>query len=400
MPTPIRNSLWNLRFYYFMLAAGGGFLFPFINLFYANRGLSGTEIGLLGTVGSIAALVVAPLWGRYSDAAPSPRRVLQFGMLATSVCMLCLSQQTLFIWMAIFVTLDALLSAGVGPLTDSIVLAITRGEGSGFGSVRLWGSFGWAVTTLIGGWLIEQTGLFTMFAGYAVCGLISIVLVGLIHTNRRPADRGDARPIPTSQPRASARQVVRAMLGDRALVGFAIALSVIWFAGAGFRQFEPLFLVQLGAGETIIGLASTIGALVELPGMLWADRLARRFGAERLLRVSFVLDAVRLSGVFIAPSVPMILISHAIDGVAYSFYAVALVEFIGEHAPDRQVTTTMAVFTVTLPSLIRMIAAPVSGSAFDAFGAHWLYIIAAGGTIVAWMVMRFMATVRRAPRTA
>jgi len=47
-----------------------------------------------------------------------------------------------------------------------------------------------------------------------------------------------------------------------------------------------------------------------------------------------------------------------------------------------------------------MIAAPVSGSAFDAFGAHWLYLIAAGGTIVAWVVMRFIATVRRAPRTA
>jgi len=96
----------------------------------------------------------------------------------------------------------------------------------------------------------------------------------------------------------------------------------------------------------------------------------------------------------------MILISHAIDGVAYSFYAVSLVEFIGERAPDRQVTTTMAVFTVTLPSLIRMIAAPVSGSAFDAFGAHWLYTIAAGGTIVAWLVMRFMVAARYAPRTA
>jgi PPP family 3-phenylpropionic acid transporter len=401
MPTQIRNSLWNLRFYYFMLTAGGGFLAPFINLFFVDRGLSGTEIGLLGTVSSIAALVVAPLWGRYSDAALNPRRVLQFGMLATSVCMLCLSQQTLFIWMAIFVTLDALLSAGVAPLTDALVLAITRGEGSGFGSVRLWGSLGWAVTTLVGGWLIEQTGLFTMFAGYAVCGLISIVLISLIHANGRPADRGDARSRLTSRPRASARQVVHAMLGDRALVGLAIALSVIWLTGTGFRQFEPIYLVQLGAGETIIGLASTIGALVELPGMLWADRLARRFGAERLLRASFALDAVRLSGVFIAPSVPMILISHVIDGVAYSLYAVALVEFIGEHAPDQQVTTTMAVFTVTLPGLIRIAAAPIGGSAFDAFGAHWLYVIAAGGSIAAWIVMWFMVTARHAaPRDA
>jgi MFS family permease len=359
--------------------------------------LSGTEIGLLGTFSAIAALMAAPAWGRYSDAASNPRRVLQFGLVATSVCMVGLSQQTLFIWMAVLVTLDALLSAGVAPLTDTIVLTLTRGKGSGFGSVRLWGSLGWAVTTLAGGWLIEQTGLFTMFAGYAVCSLIGVGLIGLVRTHTERPDRSEARPSHITESRASARHVARAMLYDRTLMGFALALIVMWFTGNGFRQFEPLYLRQLGAGETVIGLASTIGALVELPGMLWADRLARRIGAERLLRISFAFDAVRLAGVFTAPSIGMILISHAIDGVTYSFFAVALAEFIGDHAPDRQVTTTMALFTITLPSLVRMIAAPVAGSAFDLVGARWLYALAAGGTVIAWAVMKFMV---RGPRPA
>src|SRR5512136_1502874 len=80
----------------------------------------------------------------------------------------------------------------------------------------------------------------------------------------------------------------------------------------------------------------------------------------------------------------------------YFFYVVALVAFIGEHAPDRRVTTTMALFTVTLPSLIRILAAPVGGAAFDAFGAYWLYAIAIGGTLAAWIVMKVM--VREQPR--
>jgi hypothetical protein len=67
---------------------------------------------------------------------------------------------------------------------------VTKQERAGFGSVRLWGSLGWAVTALLGGWLIERTGLFTMFAGYAISGFASIALLALLHsragTNHSP----------------------------------------------------------------------------------------------------------------------------------------------------------------------------------------------------------------------
>ncbi len=163
--TPQRN-LWTLRLYYFMLIGGSGFLFPFVNQFYRQQGLSGTEIGLLSTFASLAALIAAPWWGRRSDASAQPRRLLQFGLFATSLCMLALSLQSVFAWMAFIVTLDALLSVGVAPLSDVVTLTVIKQGQSGYGSVRLWGSLGWAVTALLGGWLIEQTGLLTMFAGY------------------------------------------------------------------------------------------------------------------------------------------------------------------------------------------------------------------------------------------
>ena len=178
-----QRNLWTLRLYYFLLIGGGGFLFPFINLFYTQQGLSGTQIGLLSTMASLAALIVAPWWGRRSDATAHPRRLLQFGLLATSLCMLALSQQTIFAWMAMIVTLDALLSINVAPLSDVVALAVIKGR-AGFGSVRLWGSLGWAVTALLGGWLIEQTGLFTMFAGYAISGFASIALLAVLKMPR------------------------------------------------------------------------------------------------------------------------------------------------------------------------------------------------------------------------
>ena len=393
---PAQRNLWTLRLYYFLLIGGGGFLFPFINLFYTQQGLSGTEIGWLSTMASLVALIVAPWWGRRSDATTHPRRLLQFGLLATSLCMLALSQQTVFAWMAIIVMLDALLSINVAPLSDVVALAVTKQGRAGFGSVRLWGSLGWAVTALLGGWLIEQTGLFTMFAGYAISGFASIALLAVLKMPRwgpsatgKQTDRTEASPTPRL------RQSLLQLTRDRTLLGLALALSVLLFAINGIRQFEPVFLNQLGAGETIIGLASTIGALVELPAMLWVDRLGRRHGSGQLLRMSFLLYAVCALSVVIAPTIPVILFSHVIDGVAYSFFAVALVLFIGEVAPDRQVTMMMAVFTVTLPSIVRMVSAPVGGWVFDVRGAYALYVIGVIGSALGWVLMKVMVKDRR-----
>jgi MFS family permease len=85
-----------------------------------------------------------------------------------------------------------------------------------------------------------------------------------------------------------------------------------------------------------------------------------------------------------------------IDGVAYSFFAVALVLFIGEVAPDRQVTMMMAVFTVTLPSIVRMVSAPVGGWVFDVRGAYALYVIGVIGSAAGWLIMKGMVKDRKA----
>jgi PPP family 3-phenylpropionic acid transporter len=262
---------------------------------------------------------------------------------------------------------------------------------AGFGSVRLWGSLGWAAAALAGGWLIEQTGLFTMFAGYAICSLASIALLAILQLPRwGQSDRTEA-PAAT----ASWRATFAVLWRDRTLLGLALAISILWFALNGLRQFEPVFLGQLGAGESVIGLASTIGAAVELPAMLVVDRLGRRHSAGSLLRMSFLLYIVTALSVVIAPTVPVILFSHVIDGVAYSFFAVASVLFIAEASPQRQVTTMMAIFTVTLPAIVRMISGPVSGWVFDVYGAYALYIIGVIGSAMGWLIMKVMVKDRR-----
>lgn len=363
---------------------------PFFNLFLERQGLRGTQIGLIGTVSSFTVLVSAPLWGRWSDRVAHPRRLLQAAFLGSAVIHLFISQQSAFLWLAVLVCLEGLISVGVMPISDTMAFdASQRSSRSGFGSIRLWGSLGWAIVVMISGWLIEQTGLVFAFVGYAVTIVITALVVNLL-------DRPDQSHQETRHKTGtSPSEILREIGKDRALVGLAIALSIWWITRAGTYQFEAIYLDRLGAGESIIGLSSTIGALVELPAILWADHLVRRYGSHWMLRVTLLLHAGMAAAVLVIPTVPTIIAMRAVGGVAFSFYSVAIVLFIGERDPLTQIVTTMALYSSTLRGLFSIFGSPLNGLAFDVFGAYWLYAIAFGGSMLSWLVLKLMVTGKR-----
>ncbi len=131
-----------IRFYYFLWIGAGGFLSPFVTLFYQARGLSGTEIGLLSTFGAITGMLAAPVWGRQGDSSRHPRRLIMLALLASACFALLRGIQSLFWMISIFIIADALISSGAGSLSNVQAVNAAKGEKSGFGSIRLWGSLG------------------------------------------------------------------------------------------------------------------------------------------------------------------------------------------------------------------------------------------------------------------
>src|SRR5512136_3121024 len=126
-PYSIRN-LRLIRIYFFLWIGAGGFLSPFVTLFYKSRGLSGAEIGLLSTFGAITGMLAAPLWGRYGDGSRHPRRIIMIALLCSASFALLRGMQALFWNIAIFVILDAMIGSGVGTLSSVQALAAVKGE--------------------------------------------------------------------------------------------------------------------------------------------------------------------------------------------------------------------------------------------------------------------------------
>jgi MFS family permease len=223
--------------------------------------------------------------------------------------------------------------------------------------------------------------------------LLGALIIQFVAAKPRSAQAKD-------QPSVPLRQVAASLAKDKSMMGLAAALFIVWFTGTGRVQFESIYLVQLGASESIVGLATSFGALVELPFMLWSDRLVHRHGAGAVLRAALLLQAAGMVAIVAAPSVASIFVFRAVQGVAYSMLTVSLVSYIIEGAPHGQDATALTFYDVTLHGLVILVASPLSGMFFDLAGAYWLYAIALAGNLIGWLILSVTARPPRVTRDA
>jgi PPP family 3-phenylpropionic acid transporter len=356
--------------------SGGAFLWPFMSLFYARQGLDGVRIGVLVSIGSGVALLFAPLWGRWSDHSPRPARLIQLALIGTATISLIIGFHKVFLWLLLLTILNATFSGAVLPLSDSLALEI--GSREYYGSIRLWGSLGWAVAVLIAGWLIEKTAIRSGFYAFTAIMIGAALLLFLVPDERARNDQAGVAP-----GRAGS---IKRLLGNRNLLALAGVVCVWYFVEGGFRSFEPLYLEQLGAGESVLGLLNMLRALAEIPAMLLADRLGRKHAPSLLIIAALITRGLACVAIVAVPSVPVIVLVRTIDGLAGAFLYVGIVVFVGKYAPLGQRSFAITVITSTLVNLMLLVNGPFSGWVFETIGAYWLYVIALVGYVIGLVV--------------
>jgi PPP family 3-phenylpropionic acid transporter len=391
---PLRRDLWLARAYYFTFMGGWGFILPFINLYYVSLGLSGKQIGVFASTSAVVGLVAAPLWLTEARKRPNPRLFLQMALAASALAYLLISQQTVFLPIVAILFFQALASTGVLPMSDTLAVSVSQAAGTGYGSVRVWASLGWILAVLSSGWLIEHFGYQTGFGSASLALTLGAGLLFFIRPhNFKPYQTTAGEPPP------SLHLAARRVFENRLLLAFALALGLITFLNSGVLQFENVFLAQLGATKSLISIAGVLSALVELPFMLLSDRILRRYGAERLMLTALAMNLGLRLFIFAFPVIPAILIVRFVGGVSFSLYTVSFIGLVSENTSPVERGTVLALYTATLAGLVNIVAAPVAGAAFDAFGARWLYIFSAFGYLGAFLSL-WLARSRSQPVVA
>ena len=156
-----------LRRLYALEGAVFSVFLPFFVLWLRDRGFSPSEIGVILSSSALVGVIAAPVWSSVADRRAGTVRTLQLAFVSAAVLAIALALTgSAFLAVVGVAAVLAVAQAPPTPLTDALAMRTLGPERlHGYGSFRLWASFGWGVGSIAFGALFQAAGLGSDAAG-------------------------------------------------------------------------------------------------------------------------------------------------------------------------------------------------------------------------------------------
>lgn len=349
-----------LAAFYFVFFVAFGALYPLMPLFLRERGMSGTEIGTIVSIGTVMTVLFQPVWGMICDRYQAQRMLLVVTLLLASVFAAVYPfAHSYWLFFLLFAGMAAFHSSGV-PIIDSISLSYVQRHGGDYGSLRLWGAIGFAVASWGAGKLSEMVSLssiFYIYAGaYVVCVLISLAL-----------------------PQESNRMGVNLTAGLKKLfriprfMMFLFGTFLIFGTIQANNSYFGIFFTAIGGTVAGVGLSFLIAAGSEAPVMRFAGRLVARFGLIPMLATAGAISAARWLYYGMAPTPGWVMVLLFVQGLSVGLYLPAAAQFVRDTAPEEIRVTALGIYTAVGNGLGTMAGSVVGGILLDQYGIFHTY---------------------------
>lgn len=357
-----------------MYFAAIGCLAPFLNIYFMQKGLSGIQIGWLGSIAPLVALVANPIWGAIADRWQIHRQVLALcALVAGTVTLLLLWVEGFLIYVFI-VTVLTFFRTPIGAILDSTTMDMVKRSDTSYGRQRLWATIGFVLTTFGLGQMLTSNDLSLVFWLHAAfLGVGCVILSFLL-------------PVQSVDQPVGIKKGMAVLLRQRNYVFFLMAVMLIGMGVAGYVGFLGLQVIALGGTQQQVGLAWAANAILELPLMYFGAQWFARFSYRRLILVASVLFALVWSLVGLSTTPTQIIIVVLGNGICFGIFWVAMVGYANNAAPPGLSATAQAVTAAALTGLGWSMGSVVSGYLWDNFSGHAVYFFAASMALVALLI--------------
>ena len=370
--------------FYFCYYAALSCLMPFLVLYYSQAGLSGPQIGLLVGISPIITWLAAPLWGALADSTRQHRTMLSVTVLGAMLMVALLSWATELAWFLPIVAGYAFFAAPVMPLVDNSVMELLGERSALYGRQRVWGAIGWGVAGALAGMLVDRLGL-----GFSFYAYLFFMAVGLAVSTRMVVSGGTI-----GQPFGAG---IRTVMGNRPLMIFLVTALIASMGSGIVHNYLFLYLSDLGASETLMGLSLTLATFSEMTVFFFSRWLLRKVGARGILLLAIAAYVVRLLAYTLMPPVWLVLPINLLHGLTFSALWVAGVSYVNEVTPKGSGATAQGLFSGLTMGLGSATGAVLGGTLYDSLGPTVVFQAAAlwiaVGLVFFWVMGRSKQTV-------
>jgi MFS transporter, PPP family, 3-phenylpropionic acid transporter len=267
----------NFYLWYFAFVGAYG---PFFALYLKYRGFEPFEIAMLMAVGPVARIFVPNLWAWLADRYHA-RATIQRGLaLSTPFVFVGVLFRPGFAGLLVLMIIWSVLWSGLLPLAEAGTMSVLRARMGIYGRIRLWGSVGFIVVVVAGGYLFDLVGIDTL-------EVVILVLLTLTAASVFALPRG--RPEPVGSTSGSLGSVFL----KPGVAGLIAGFFLMQVAHAPYNTFYSIYLVDAGYSTTTVGWLWALGVIAEIVLFLWLPQVMRRWRLGQILVACFCFAIAR-----------------------------------------------------------------------------------------------------------
>lgn len=372
---PVRMFMIYVLFY-----AGQAMYNTFLNLFLYNHGMQMDQIGFLSSFSTLVLVLIQPLWGVLSDKSKSKNRIIAMLLIVSAIALLSFYAMQAALWLSFCVVLFNVFFNPAVTLQDNYTLELLEHSRWDFGQLRLGGTVGYAVCSLLVGFIIGTNygQIFWMMA------LLFLSTAVLYFTSPNIAGH-----------RQKHQKVKYSVILKNKMLVSMFLFNIVYYIGTAFYyQFYSIyFQEELGASSGMVGMLSMFSALAEIPFFWFAAKLQKRFGTRNLLLFAGIATAFRWFTLAFATAHWMVLAINMLNGCGFVGFSYSLIKFINDNVPKEMRATTQSLNGILGILFSRIIFTPIGGVLADRFGVQPVLI--ANGVLITLGVVLFAVSYAR-----
>ena len=365
----------NLSRFYFVYYFFVGAFVPYWGLYLQSEQFSAADIGILMSLFQISRIFAPNLWGWLADHTKQRVKWIRLTAALGLIGFTAVFWAHGFFWLFLVMASLSLFTSSTLPLSESLTLAHLATTNGHYSRIRMWGSLGFIVASIVLGYAIDFYGIKTLL--WSLLG-VQIILFAL--TFRLP----EATIAPHQDDEFSFLTIIK----NPTVIALLIGCSLMVTAHGVLYNFYSIYLAEHGYSKGMIGWLWAVGVVCEIIIFMLMPKIMARFSLKNIMLASLVLAVVRFALIGVAvDNMVLLLIAQSLHAATFGSFHAASVEVITQFFNGRHQARGQAIYNSVAYGVGGSIGGLAGGYALQYWGGETTFLLAAIFPLLGFVVI-------------
>ncbi len=365
----------NLSRFYFIYYFFVGSFVPYWGLYLKSEQFSAADIGILMSLFQISRIFAPNFWGWLADHTAKRVVWIKLAALLGLLGFIAVFWAHSFFWLFLVMAALSLFTSSIMPLSESLTLAHLAKTKGHYSRIRMWGSLGFIVASVVLGFFIDWYGIRSL-----LWFLLAVQIALFVLTFKLP----EAQVTPHAHDKFS----IWSILKQPAVMALLLGCALMVTAHGLLYNFYSIYLEQHGYSKSMIGLMWSLGVICEIGIFMLMPKIMLRFTLKSILLISLALAVLRFAMIGLVPdNLTLILIAQCLHAFTFGSFHVASVEVITQFFNGRHQAKGQAIYNSIAYGVGGAVGGLAGGFAMQAWGGEYTFMLAAVFPLLGFVVI-------------